>query len=215
MSMSTNAGFLDSVPIGAGMDWFSDTAPDNWMLCQGQAISRTDYAELFAVIGTTYGIGNGSTTFNLPDFRGRTGVGKSVSGTFSTLNAKVGTENVTLTEAQMPRHGHGATSTVSQSAHAHQFPAKGNSVASSMDPNNPYYANPSVSANTSAVSYGTYTVGKNGQHVGLTGDISGNITTTGSNANVSVSTTIAMTGDGGSHTNIQPSIVQNKIIKVK
>ena len=106
MSMMTNAGFLDNVPIGAGMDWFTNTAPDNWMLCQGQAISRTDYAELFAVIGTTYGIGNGTTTFNLPDFRGRVGVGKSASGTFSALNTKVGAETVTLTVNQIPNHSH-------------------------------------------------------------------------------------------------------------
>ena len=48
------------------------TAPDGWLLCQGQAISRTTYAALFAVTGTEFGTGNGSSTFNIPDIRGRT-----------------------------------------------------------------------------------------------------------------------------------------------
>ena len=106
MSVKTNAGFLDSVPIGCGMDWFTDTAPDNWMLCQGQAISRTIYAQLFAIIGTTYGSGDGTTTFNLPDFKGKTGVGKSTSGIFNTLGNTVGTETNTLTIEQLPSHKH-------------------------------------------------------------------------------------------------------------
>ncbi len=101
MSMATNAGFLDSVPIGCGMDWFTDTAPDNWLFCRGQAISRTDYAELFAVIGTTFGIGDGSTTFNLPDFSGKTGVGKN-NDTFDELGKEVGTETNTLNKNQIP-----------------------------------------------------------------------------------------------------------------
>lgn len=50
----------------------STTTPAGWLLCAGQAISRTTYAELFAAVGTTYGAGDGSTTFNVPDLRGRT-----------------------------------------------------------------------------------------------------------------------------------------------
>lgn len=46
------------------------TAPANWLLCDGTAVSRTTYADLFAAIGTTFGVGDGSTTFNVPDFRG-------------------------------------------------------------------------------------------------------------------------------------------------
>lgn len=54
-------------PTGAIMPFAGSSAPAGWLLCQGQAISRTTYATLFAVIGTTYGVGDGSTTFNLPD----------------------------------------------------------------------------------------------------------------------------------------------------
>ena len=106
MSVRTNAGFLDSVPIGFIGDWGSDTAPDNWLLCQGQAISRTEYSELYGILGTKYGIGNGTTTFNLPDFRGRVAVGKSASGVFAELGTKTGSETIKLTVAQLPAHTH-------------------------------------------------------------------------------------------------------------
>lgn len=56
------------LPIGATVQYCGDTVPDNFMWCDGSAISRTTYASLFAVIGTKYGKGNGSTTFNLPNF---------------------------------------------------------------------------------------------------------------------------------------------------
>lgn len=61
--------FADA-PVGVINAFGGTTAPDGWLLCQGQAISRTDYADLFAVIGTAFGSGDGSTTFNLPDLRG-------------------------------------------------------------------------------------------------------------------------------------------------
>jgi microcystin-dependent protein len=57
-------------PIGTILSYGGENAPTGWMLCQGQAISRTTYAELFAVIGTAFGTGDGSTTFNIPDLRG-------------------------------------------------------------------------------------------------------------------------------------------------
>ena len=60
--------FADA-PIGIINGYGGATAPEGWMLCQGQAISRTEYADLFAVIGTNFGSGDGSTTFNLPDMR--------------------------------------------------------------------------------------------------------------------------------------------------
>lgn len=56
-------------PLGTINAFGGTTAPEGWLLCQGQAISRTDYADLFAVIGTNFGSGDGSTTFNLPDMR--------------------------------------------------------------------------------------------------------------------------------------------------
>lgn len=67
-------------PAGAMWMWLTDTPPSGWLLCYGQAISRADYARLFALIGTTFGIGDGSTTFNLPDLRGRIPIGQDDMG---------------------------------------------------------------------------------------------------------------------------------------
>ena len=57
----------DTLPIGSQIPFGSLTIPDNWLLCDGRAISRVDYSELFAAIGTSYGAGNGTNTFNLPN----------------------------------------------------------------------------------------------------------------------------------------------------
>lgn len=93
-------------PVGSGKLWFSDTPPEGWLLCQGQEISRTNYSELFAILGTTYGVGDNATTFNLPDLRGRVPVGKSTDAEFNSLGKKFGTKTHTLTIAQMPTHSH-------------------------------------------------------------------------------------------------------------
>jgi microcystin-dependent protein len=62
---------LLTLPAGTLIDYAGTVEPSGWLLCDGRAVSRTDYASLFAAIGTAYGTGNGSTTFNIPDFRGR------------------------------------------------------------------------------------------------------------------------------------------------
>ena len=90
--------------------------PDpGWLLCDGTAVSRTTYKALFDKIGTTYGAGDGSTTFNLPDFRGRapagSGTGDASGATAHTLGAKVGKETHLLTsgESGVPAHNHSVT----------------------------------------------------------------------------------------------------------
>ena len=69
--------------IGTIKEFAGSSAPTKWLVCNGTAISRTTYSDLFSVIGTTYGAGDGSTTFNIPDFQGRSpkGVGTSSGGT--------------------------------------------------------------------------------------------------------------------------------------
>lgn len=92
-------------PVGTVLTYAGSSAPTGYLLCDGTAISRTTYANLYAVIGTTYGVGDNTTTFNLPDLKGRIPVGKN-TGTFSTLGGTGGAETHTLTEAQIPSHYH-------------------------------------------------------------------------------------------------------------
>ena len=68
------------IPIGVILPFAASSAPIGYLLCYGQAVSRTTYAALFAIIGTAYGVGDGSTTFNVPDLRGRAIAGSDVMG---------------------------------------------------------------------------------------------------------------------------------------
>lgn len=90
------------MPVGCVIPFAGAAAPTGWLLCQGQAISRTTYAQLFSVIGTTYGSGDGKTTFNLPDMRGRVAVGSDTNS----LGMQDGQKSVTLTVEQIPSHNH-------------------------------------------------------------------------------------------------------------
>jgi len=109
-------GGQGGVPVGAVLVWSTATAPTGYTLCDGSAISRTTFADLFAVVSTTFGIGDGSTTFNVPDMRGRLPVGKDNLGGSSanrvtdteadTIGSSEGAEDTTLTTAQLPGHTH-------------------------------------------------------------------------------------------------------------
>jgi microcystin-dependent protein len=92
-------------PVAAGSE---GTQCPGWLLCDGRAVSRSTYADLFAKIGTAHGPGDGSATFNLPDARGRSpmGAGTGSGLTARTLGAKLGEEGTTITVGQMPSHGH-------------------------------------------------------------------------------------------------------------
>ena len=86
------------MPTGMVVPYAGAAAPDGWLLCQGQAVSRTTYAQLFSVIGTTYGSGDGSTTFNLPDMRGRVAVGSDANSP----GVKVGTKGAAIQDYNLP-----------------------------------------------------------------------------------------------------------------
>lgn len=97
------------VPLGGLVPYAGATAPagGKWMLADGTAISRSSYATLFALVGTTYGAGDGSTTFNLPNLKGRVVVGlDSTQVEFDALGEVGGAKTHTLTTAEMPSHNH-------------------------------------------------------------------------------------------------------------
>ena len=103
-------------PTGMINAFAGTTAPVGWLLCYGQAVSRTSYAALFAVTGTAYGAGDGSTTFNLPDLRGRFALGldnmggspanRVANSAADVLGGSAGAETHTLSVTEMPAHTH-------------------------------------------------------------------------------------------------------------
>lgn len=99
-----NETISGSKPIGSIQMYAGSTAPAGWLMCDGSAVSRSEYADLFAVIGTTFGYGDGSTTFNVPDMRDRFAVG---AGDSYNLNDQGGVNSVTLSTGEIPAHTHG------------------------------------------------------------------------------------------------------------
>jgi len=107
---------IEGVNTGIVVPWGSASIPSGFLECDGAAVSRSTYAALFAVIGTTYGVGDGSTTFNVPDLTDRTVVNKSNTKSLASTggaNTVTPTGNVsgnaastTLTTQQIPSHSH-------------------------------------------------------------------------------------------------------------
>jgi microcystin-dependent protein len=123
---SVTAAKLDSaavsvlMPTASLMPYAGSAAPTGYLLCDGAAISRTTYSDLFGIVGLTYGIGDGSTTFNIPDLRGRVIAGQDDMGGVSAnrltgltggvdgdiLGGTGGAETHTLSIAEIPAHTH-------------------------------------------------------------------------------------------------------------
>lgn len=191
-----NALLAATMPTGALTPFASSTVPTGWLLCDGQAVSRTTYAELFAIISTNYGTGNGSTTFNVPNLKGRVPVGLDSAQTeFDVLAETGGAKTHTLTTAQMPVHTH------TQNAHTHTQNDHNHAIT-------PIYQTVDEAAGfglTAASPSFTDRVYVNGTALN-----SGNKTATNQNATA----TNNNAGSGDAHNNLQPYLVINYIIKI-
>lgn len=104
----SGTGTAPVTPPGSVIAYAGTDSPIGWLFCNGSAVSRTTYAALFAVLASTYGAGDGSTTFNLPDMRGRAPIGAGTGSglTARALAAQVGEEYHALSIAEMPSHLH-------------------------------------------------------------------------------------------------------------
>jgi microcystin-dependent protein len=119
------------IPSGVINMWSTTTAPTGWLICDGTTVSRTTYAALFAVISTTYGVGDGSTTFTLPNLKGKVPVGRdSADASFDTMGELGGAKTHTLTSTEMPSHTHTQDShNHTQNSHNHTQDAHSHTVA--------------------------------------------------------------------------------------
>lgn len=197
---------LDYVPVGSGMDFWGTTAPAGYIFPYGQAISRTDFALLFAVLGTTHGAGDGSTTFNVPDKRGRASFGKDNMGGTSanrltdqtggidgdTLGDTGGAETHTLTTAQLPSHAHAAGTLATSSAGATAITVE---LLTGIAPN----AN-ATPGNASA------------QGTGAVGTDTGSVASSVPNHTHDITGSTANAGSGAAHNILPPGIVCNYIL---
>ena len=118
-----------SLPAGVIFQYGAASAPSGYLLCDGSAVSRTTYSALFTAISTTYGTGDGSTTFNVPDFRGRMPAGYAASGGHSDV-ATLGNSDGVAAANRRPKHNHtnsltlpNHTHSVSDPGHTHNIHA--------------------------------------------------------------------------------------------
>lgn len=105
-----------SVPTGTILSFAGNTAPNNFLICNGQQVSRTTYANLFSIIGTIYGIGDGLSTFNVPNLQNLFMVG--AGGTYP-IGTTGGSSTTTLVSSNIPPHSH--TVSITDPGHNHGY----------------------------------------------------------------------------------------------
>lgn len=194
-------------PVGGILEFGGSSAPTNFLLCDGSAISRTTYAGLFAVIGTTYGVGNGTTTFNIPDFRNRLPMG---AGTSFALGTTGGSATMTLTTTHLPSHSHSfADTSDSQGSHSHSLSGSTTSDSHSHSVGNQNSRSDILAGGgTTTASTGSGSTGSDAHSHTL----SGTAASAGGHTH-SISGTTGSAGSGGSFSTTGPYTAVNYIIR--
>jgi microcystin-dependent protein len=174
---------------GEVVPFAGSTAPAGALLCYGQQVSRTTYAGLFAVIGTAYGVGDGSTTFNLPDLRGRVAAGKDDMGGSSVARLN------TIASTTLGGNGGGQTNTASTTV-------SGGTAGS-------------LSVNVGGQQQGDYSLLRGAQ--GTDGPLvpqNGATSTVIASGNTSGSLSVSASGTSGAFSIIQPTMILNYLIRI-
>ena len=200
----------------AGMIYMfaGSVAPQGYLVCDGSEVSRTTYAALFAAIGTTFGAGDESTTFNLPNLSGRVAIGASASHALASTG---GEEEHTLLAAEMPTHSH----EVPQHGHTNSITASMPSLSHTVSTQPSYtYNSPSGSTNTDATTKdrttyaGTSSVAASrttnlsvAKHNATACTMSGEVT----DCDALTTDTV---GSSAAHNNMQPYVTMNYVISI-
>jgi microcystin-dependent protein len=195
------------VPVGTVDQYAGSTDPVGYFICDGRAIARNVYTELFDVIGTTYGVGDGSTTFNIPNLKARVAVGLDATSTYATnLGDTGGSDTHTLTIAELPAHKHGSVDVTGSTNGNGTTTSNGIHTHTITDPGHNHSLPQSLTALTG--------VGPNDDWTQGSGTNTGTSTTGITVDNAGAHThNMGSTGGGQSHNNLQPYLVLNYIIK--
>lgn len=201
-------GPAQTIPPGVILEYAGAAAPTGWLLCDGAAVSRATYAALFAIIGTTHGTGDGSTTFNLPDRRDRVAVG--ASGTKARGSTGGSADAITVSHSHS--HSHGASSGTESADHSHSGQTGGRSAD---------HVHALGISDAGGLGGGGSLVRKGGvpgeNSGGATADHSHAFSTGGRSAahthGITVNTDATAAGSSGTGANLQPYVAENFIIK--